>query len=192
MTAVLTHLRGFALTLRFKGVSDRYERGGDGLRFLASVLAEGFPDDTPRMIGDVDMVQGFSVHPGDGCETAAFAFMRRTDESGSHTEWFWHSSCKTQYASVISDSHLVTCHAGLVKILDEAIRIGVDVVVRDETHYWDTRDEERLIAEVGAMNRIVAAFAGKLSDLSGMPDGHLRSPIFRHPRFERLEMDLDE
>lgn len=169
-----------------------YDARGTGLQMLAAAIAEGYADDVPPRTFDMATVRGFSVLPGDGCETAAFAFMRRSDETGSHREWFWHASCKTQYASVFGDRHLVACHTGLVRLLDYAIGIGVNVVGRDEAHYWETRDEARLIAEVNAMNRIVAAFAGKLSDLGGLPAGRLRAPIFRHPRFERLEMGLDD
>ena len=92
-----------------------------------------------------------------------------------------------QYASIVSDRHLVSCHTGLVRLLDHARMLGVDVVVRDETHYWETRDEQRLITEAHAMNRIVARIAGNLDDAVG--PGHATwAPIFGHPRFERLEM----
>jgi hypothetical protein len=77
-------------------------------------------------------------------------------------------------------------------MLDYASRMGIDVVVRDETHYWETRDEQQLIAEVRKMNHIVAAFAGRLADLGLPVSGQLRAPIFEHPRFERLEMGLED
>jgi hypothetical protein len=191
-TATLARLRAFALGLRFKKVSEMYDAPAGGLRRLATVLAAAFKDESPRLIPDVDSVRGFSVLPGDGCESAMFAFMKRADERGRCEEWFWHWSCKTQYASVFGDRHLVACHTSLVRMLDHAMEIGANVVVRDETHYWETRDEARLIAEVDAMNRVVARLAGRLRDLSGLPDGQLQAPIFRHPRFERLEMGLDE
>ncbi len=79
-----------------------------------------------------------------------------------------------------------------MKLLDHAIALGVSVVVRDETHYWETRDEQRLITAVHDMNRIVAALAGKLSDHAGVVNGRVQAPIFGHPRFERLEMGQDE
>ncbi|HYU27511.1 MAG TPA: hypothetical protein VEK83_00620 [Gemmatimonadales bacterium] len=196
---VLVRLRDFALALPFQSVTEiyrpdfgRFDSRGGGLRFLASVIAKVFVDDTPPLIAHIDLVRGFSVIPGNGCESAAFAFMPRADQSGKHGDWFWHSSCKTQYASVISDAHLVTCHRGLVKLLDHAIELGVSVVVRDETRYWETRDEQRLISEVHNMNRIVAALAGKLSDHVGVANGRVQAPIFAHPRFERLEMGHDE
>ncbi len=125
---VLVRLRDFALALPFQSVTEiyrpdfgRFDSRGGGLRFLASVIAKVFVDDTPPLIAHIDLVRGFSVIPGNGCESAAFAFMPRADQSGKHGDWFWHSSCKTQYASVISDAHLVTCHRGLVKLLDHAI-----------------------------------------------------------------------
>ena len=127
------------------------------------------------------------MHAGRGCETATFGLMRRADTHGAHAEWFWRGSCKTQYASVVSDAHLIACHTALVRVLDQAIALGIDVVVHDETHYWDTRDASRLVDEVRAMNQLVAGFAGQLSDVVG--DTHqVRASIFEHPRFERLEM----
>ena len=90
-------------------------------------------------------------------------------------------------ASMVSDAHLITCHTALVAFLDHAIASGVDVVVRDETHYWETRDTERLVAEVHEMNRIVARIAGKFSDAIGTA-ADVRAPIFEHRNFEHLEM----
>ena len=77
-------------------------------------------------------------------------------------------------------------------LLDHAAELGVGVVVRDETHYWETRDEAQLIAEVRAMNQIVAAMAGKIGDaiVIGPSPG---SPARYRPRFEeppRLEVSL--
>jgi hypothetical protein len=157
------------------------------IAFHASIIAEPWDEDAPALTGDVGTAQGFLVNPGQGCETAFFGFLRRADDAGGHSEWYWHCSCKTQYASTVSDVHLVTCHTSLVRLLDHASTLGVDVIVRDETFYWETRDVQRLISETHRMNRIVAAFAGKMSDVFG--NGHsLRAPIFDHPRFERLEM----
>jgi hypothetical protein len=79
----------------------------------------------------------------------------------------WHTCCKTQYASVVSDEHLIRCHLSLVSLLEAAAGIGVGVTVRDETHYWETRDTDRLIEEVHRMNRIVAKLAGRLGDAVG-------------------------
>jgi hypothetical protein len=189
--AALARLRAAALGMRLGTVSGMYDARAAGLRRLATVIATALRDERPDLLPDAGSALGFSLLPGDGCETALLALMRRTDERGRCQDWYWHWSCKTQYASVFGDRHLVACHTRLVRLLDHAIEIGVNVVVRDEAHYWETRDEARLIAEVRAMNRVVARLAGRLGDLS-VAGGRVDAPIFRHPRFERLEMGLDD
>lgn len=191
VAATLTRLREFAVAARFEQVSEMYDASAEGLRRLATIHAAAFKDVNPDLVSDVDSARGFSVFPGKGCETAVLAFLSRVDQQGRGHDWFWHWSCKTQYASVFGDAHLVACHTGLVKVLDQARAMGVNVVVRDETHYWETRDEDRLIAEVRAMNRIVARLAGRLSDLSP-PGAEVRAPIFRHGQFEPLEVDAED
>ena len=197
----LLALRAHALTLPFAEVSPflsenaAVSRGSpaqlESLRFWASLVAEPFDDDEPALHGDEASAQGFNIHPGEGCETAFVGLLRRSDATGVHAEWYWRTFCKTQYASVVSDAHLITCHTSLVRLLDFAIQRGVDVVVQDETHYWETRDESRLLSEVHKMNRIVANFAGRLSDAMG--DQHpVQASIFSHPRFEHLEMEQDD
>jgi hypothetical protein len=138
---------------------------------------------------------GFAVHPGRYCEAATFglAWVPPEDEEGDrlHGEpyvWHWHSLCKTQYASVVSDEHLIHCHTTLVALLEEAIRLGFEVTVRDETHYWETRDPDRLVAEVREMNRVVARIAGALHDAVG-ERARTEGAIFEHPRFEELESE---
>ena len=192
VTAVLANLRAFAARVPFERISQLYSRPTDSLRRLAKVLASAYKDENPDLIADIDTVQGFSVQPGRGCETAVLAFVRRWDHGGHSHDWFWHWSCKTQYASVFGDRHLVACHTALVGLLDPARSAGVRVEVRDETHYWETRDEGVLIAEVDAMNRIVARIAGNISDVAP-PHVDVHAPIFRHDQFEHLEMnDVDE
>jgi hypothetical protein len=136
---------------------------------------------------------GFVVRPGDYCEAAPFglAWVPPTDDDANrlHDEpyiWHWHTVCKTQYASVVSDEHLIRCHTSLVALLDRAPALGFDVTVRDETHYWETRDTNRLLAEVREMNRIVAHLAGALNDAIG-EKAHVGGAIFEHPEFEELE-----
>jgi hypothetical protein len=136
---------------------------------------------------------GFAVHPGQYCEGATFglAWVPPEDEDGNRLSgepyvWHWHFCCKTQYASVVSDEHLIHCHTTLVALLEEATRLGFDVTVRDETHYWETRDTNVLLAEVREMNRIVARIAGAMHD--AVPEGvRTEGAIFKHPEFEVLE-----
>lgn len=158
------------------------------LRLMVSVMEELSETETPPRLALADTARGFMVAPGDGCEAATFGFLRRTDEDGANPEWHWRCSCKTQYASVTSDEHFVKCHKSIVAFLDHAISLGVEVEVFDEGEYWETRDEQVLIAEVKKMNRIVAALAGRLSDAIG--DEHdVQAEIFRHPEFEHLEVE---
>lgn len=154
----------------------------------ASILA--IPSDdgpTAGMNWDADSAAGFVMALGKGCEAAPVGFLRGRNDHGTRAEWFWYASVKTQYASVVSDEHLVTCHTALVSLLDYAIEIGVDVVVRDETGYWPSRNVATLIDEVHKTNRIVAKLAGMMSD--AITQHHVGSAIFRHPDFEHLEME---
>lgn len=116
------------------------------------------------------------------------AWRGQATPDGARSEWFWHQVCKTQYASLVNDDHLVFCHTTLVVLLDYAIESGWDVIVRDEGHYSETRDPGRLVQEVRHMNRIVARIAGALSDrLESV--GQPLAPIFDHPEFEHLEIE---
>jgi hypothetical protein len=139
--------------------------------------------------------EGFAVIPGGHSEPAIFglAWVPPRDEEwnplpNEPKAWRWQCSCKTQYASIESDEHFVTCHTTLVSLLDEAVRIGLEVEVHDEGGYWDSRDVDRLLGEMRRMNRIVARFGGALHDAIGA-EHSVEAPIFEHPRFERLEMD---
>jgi len=136
---------------------------------------------------------GFVVQPGDYCEAATFglAWVPPEDEDGDRIRgvpyvWHWHAVCKTQYASNLGDEHLIRCHTSLVALLDRAPDLGFDVTVRDETHYWETRDTNVLLAEVREMNRIVAHIAGAFHDAAG-GQARVEGAIFKHPEFEELE-----
>lgn len=167
---VLTDLREAACGLPFAGVTALVDATSPWLEFWASL----------HTLDNVSTARGFMVDPGKGCESATFALVR--DE-----RWHWSAFCKTQYAAVVSDDHFVRCHTSLVALLDRAVALGIEVEVHDEGDYWTSRDEPTLLREVSRMNRIIAGFAGRLSDEIG--DGHgVVSPIFAHPRFERLEM----
>jgi hypothetical protein len=167
-------------------------------KLFAHEAAADSPDpEYPRSVR-ANLALGFVVHPGLRCEAAAFGLARFPETVTAHPTdrpvetkgWHWHAACKTQYASVVSDDHLIRCHLSLVELLEEAARLGLGVTVRDETHYWETRDTRRLLEEVHAMNRIVARIAGRLGD--SLPDNlRLGGSIVEHPRFERLEMGED-
>ncbi|MEO7455241.1 MAG: hypothetical protein ABIY52_03210 [Gemmatimonadaceae bacterium] len=159
----------------------------DFLEIITSLIAEPMEGDIPPMSGDPSTTRAMLLSPGDGCEPAHFGFLRRSDESGAESEWYWRCHCKTQYASNVSDEHFVSCHTMLVELLDYAITLGIQVTVHDETDYWEHRDQVKLLESLSAMNHLMAAFAGRLADLMG-PERSLEASIFEHPRFEHLEM----
>ena len=170
----------------------------DFFRLGARSRLDPIDQHTGKRVDRLPDVVGFAVHPGRYCEGATFglAWVPPENEDGDPLRgepyvWHWHTCCKTQYASVVSDEHLIHCHSTLVALLEEAIRLGFDVTVRDETHYWETRDTNVLLAEVREMNRIVAQFAGALHDAVG-DRARTEGAIFDHPEFERLESERDK
>ena len=152
---------------------------------------DGYADAAETPMTVPTLAFGFAVAPGRRCEPAAFGLTSLPGAEGKGARWWWHHCCKTQYASVVSDDHLLRCHGSLVAMLDAAERTGVEIVVRDETGYWESRDPRQLFDAVGRMNQIVARFAGQFTDAvreAGADSGQVRGAIFEHPDFERLEM----
>jgi len=142
---------------------------------------------------------GFVVYPGEGSESVTLGLLRplltEPPEPSEYVEsndnwrhWYWQAFCKTQYASTVSEDHLLFCHRMVVSLLDEAKRIGFEVTVHDEGHYWETRDAELLLAEVRRANVIIARLAGALHDAIA-PEHSVKAEIFAHPDFEHLEME---
>jgi len=213
---LLISLRSFAASLDVHKVTDvmtltghelqadRKEHAVWSLEWWVRVTAHGVHkerDGQQASISDPARVAAaaFLVNLGRGSEPAMFGLVRPLKTTRPHhaeaadewQNWFWHYCCKTQYASVVSDDHLFNCHTAVIRILEEAERLGVGITVRDETHYWETRSRERLIAEVNNMNRIVARFAGALSDKM-TPDASVEGSIFEHKSFEHLEVERIE
>lgn len=158
---------------------------GNWIDFVAGMMAQPFEED--QHVGDPKTARGFLVNPGKGSEPATFGFLRRATPDGISSEWYWYCSCKTQYAANEGNAHFVFCHTAVVALLDFAVTLGIEATVADEGGFWETRSVDRLVEEVGRMNHLIAALAGKLSDALG-PDRGLEAPIFEHPEFERLEM----
>jgi len=165
------------------------------LRVAALARARRESDQDHDLLVAPDYADGFLVLPGQRCEPAAFGFSHAPGEvrvDGQvlpirHPGWHWHYCCKTQYASVVSDAHLLRCHLGLIGVLDSARELGIEVTVRDETGYDQHRDEQRLLHNVHEANRLIARIAGRLADALDSPGAKAVAPIFEHPRFEHLE-----
>jgi hypothetical protein len=173
---------------------ENFPDGDDGrpwrvMRLIAECLADPMLEEgETRFSGDPLSAMGFVVDPGRGAETATVGLMHRRHEGASTGDWFWWCSCKTQYASTVSDEHFVAVHTALVAILDAAMELGFDVEVHDEGGYWESRSTDALVAEVTRMNRLMAKFGGALSDALG-EQHEVQAPIFEHRSFERLEME---
>jgi hypothetical protein len=153
----------------------------------------------PAATPDRTAAIGFGVNPGRGCEGATFGLAHCAagsaifdDEPPIESDiWFWHHCCKTQYASVVSNEHLIHCHLSLVALVEECERRGIAITVRDQTGYWETRSTAHLVAEVEKMNRLIAGIAGRLSDAIS-PNYKAQGAIFAHPDFERMETKARE
>jgi len=141
-------------------------------------------------------VISFTALPGDGCEESNFGLCLypaevfdsslgrvRTKLSG----WRWSSFCKTQYASnpdCGGEVNFLRCHLAVIALLDKAEELGCLDEVSDESGFWDKRDVQALVKEIGSWNQMIAAFGGKLKDVLG--DG-LECAISEYPNFEQLE-----
>jgi hypothetical protein len=100
-----------------------------------------------------------------------------TDEHGNPKRirtglagWRWSSFCKTQYASnpeCGGGENFLRCHLSVVRLLDQAKTLSILADVSDEGDYWEKRDVKALVEEVGEWNTMLAAFAGRMKDLTG-------------------------
>jgi hypothetical protein len=222
VSALMADLHDRARALPFAGVSNMvrlterelagpwplhglaYDRLDDVAHVYASLTrdelygrAHGLSEPNPLRRIDVPadvptIAIGFGLSVGRGSEPAAFGLTKLGGAEHESLAWRWQCSCKTQYASVLGNEHLLRCHTSVVALLDAAVALGVEVEVHDETGYWETRDTTVLFDRVAEMNRIVAKLAGALTDSvrdAGADSRQLDGAIFKHPDFERLETD---
>lgn len=138
----------------------------------------------------------FTVNVGEGCEPAMFGLCKypKTVSFGDTVVqtrcgygWRLESFSKTQYASLQGDEHFLKCHRAVVDLVLQWEKFGVTVKITDEGGYWPGRNEKKLLAEVGQMNQLVAAFGGALKDAADEGGPSVESPIFQHGQFELLE-----
>lgn len=148
---------------------------------------------------DVAPLRGwiFEVLPGCDCEPLTFALCRypasivvrgRRGRTGCRG-WRYAGHSKTQYASRHGEAHFLGCHRAVIDLLCSWQRLGLEVEISDEGHYWPHRDVNRLLAEVRQMNALVAAVAGAVKDATTEGSTPVSAPIFAHPAFERLEAE---
>lgn len=130
-------LRQRALQLPFERVDDiqhlvgdECTETGDRLRWFGQLNSDDadFPLVTP-----VEII-GFSVLPGEGCESAEFGLRRRAGSG-----YGWQSFCKTAY-SAGGYLEFLRCHLSVIAMLDYAQELGILHWVDDESGYWERRD----------------------------------------------------
>lgn len=149
-------------------------------------------------------ILAFGIQPASGSETAQFGLashqtvvehavegqtlLIETDLAGTYS---WAQCCKTQYAGLAQHGgveNFLFAHTGLVRCLDFLASSGVEVDVKDDSGYWEHRDEAKLRQSLRDWNEMVAALAGQLKDQSGTQAGYqISSPILNAPDFEHLE-----
>src|SRR5207248_6808050 len=103
---------------------------------------------------------------------------------------YWRSFCKTQYASNPSTGdveNFLRCHLSVIRLLDHAQHLGMLHEVCDEGGYWERRDVQALVKEVGEWNAAIASFVGGFKDLIG--DRDVQAEITKFPNFEHLEAE---
>jgi hypothetical protein len=140
----------------------------------------------------------FSAWPGEGCEESNFGLCQypagiemktgrlKTGLSG----WSFRSFCKTQYASDPGCGgvpNFLQCHLSVIALLDKARELGCLGKVDDEGGFWDARDLQALVQQVGSWNEMLAALAGKLKDGASDRPYAIEAPITDFPNFEQLE-----
>lgn len=155
---------------------------------------DGIRESTGDLLEPAWSICFFAMDPG--AEPAFFGFgeypatwrWRGRDLPTEASGLSWMTFCKTQYASMPEEGgepNFMAAHLRIIKVLDEAKRLGIPVEVSDEGEYWETRSEDRLRTKLRQYNGLIAAMAGSLKDALG--DDAVEAPIRNHPEFERLE-----
>jgi len=139
----------------------------------------------------------FTAWPGEGCEESNFGLCQYPAEimDPRHGKlktklagWCWKSFVKTQYSSDPNCGgapNFLRCHLTVIAMVDKAKELGCLDEVSDEGGFWEQRNVEALVKEIGSWNQMIAAFGGKLKDVLG---GGLEMPISEYPNFEQLEL----
>jgi hypothetical protein len=149
-----------------------------------------------RRVSPTRMI-AFTAWPGEGCEQSNFGLCQypaeivdprhgklKTKLSG----WRWSSFCKSQYSSDPQCGgvpNFLRCHLTVIAMLDRAKQLDCLGSVSDEGGFWEQRNVEALVKEIGSWNEMIAAFGGRLKDVLGCG---VEMPIADYPNFEALEL----
>lgn len=212
---LIAALHQIAHDLPFKEVGDIVDLSGsecdfdqrtkdDPLRWLliqsqGSVSLSHLPGESEhssRRVSPTRMI-AFTAWPGEGCEESNLGLCQypaeivdprhgklKTKLSG----WRFGAFCKTQYASdprCGGGENFLRCHLTVIAMLDKAKELGCLESASDEGEFYENRNVEALVKEIGSWNQMIAAFGGKLKDVLG---GGVEMPIADYPNFEQLEL----
>lgn len=153
-----------------------------------------------RVTLDIPPLRGYCyvIDPGAECEPAIFGLCRYpstiTLEDGTKLRtrlngWRLHTCCKTQYADIQGWDHFLACHRLVISAALVWKRLGCDVKIIDEGHYWPGQSVKTLRENLATYNHLIAGLGGALKDVAEDTDRSIESPIFAHPRFEHLEAE---
>jgi len=150
---------------------------------------------------EVEPTEGglFCVEIGRDCEPLTLGLCRypatvrdqgRLRRTRLGRDWQFTGFSKTQYASLHGWEHFLRCHRAVVDLLVGCQRVGMRVTISDEGAYWPGRRTATLRQILEEINGVVAAAAGAFKDLDdGSIGPRVKSPIFAHAQFERLEAE---
>lgn len=196
---LLKHVDQRALDLPFESVGDTAHFEGDDARFDQSSSDDAFrwlktqarhivwnEDGTVHWDCHPLEIVGFEILVAQGSEPmevflAAYPkTIQVTDERTGRRrrlrterhDWCGQAFCKTQYASdpqFGGVANFLRAHLAVCRMLDRAKELGLVVEVSDEGEFFEKRDIQVLVKEVGQMNEQIAALVGRLGDLPAWP-----------------------
>jgi hypothetical protein len=137
------------LALRDKKINDM------GASTDIMIILEGHHDFNKNNKKDIKVVT-FETWAGEGCEGSNFYFVK--DKNG------WcinHYFTKTQYAT-----EFLRCHLLIIQLLDMFVELGFEVTVKDEGHYWETRDLTVLAKEINDYTDMLSSLSHTFKQMS--------------------------
>lgn len=141
----------------------------------------------------------------------------RTIRTGLGSVWQFSAFCKTQYASDPECGgipNFVRCHLNVIRMLEHARELGIDVHIDDEGHFAEsnysddykeayasgrqptyvdhpaTHSIKTLVENVGEYNVMIAGMCGMLKGAAGAHGMDMVSPITDFQNYEHLEADF--
>jgi hypothetical protein len=169
--AVIQYQRGLSYRHDHLGIPYQVDRGASGVATYHRMLP------AKRLVG-------FTCLPGEGCEqlnlfVGAYPASTMVDCVGNQhgypsgkrrlmlpkSHWLGSAFCKTQYASdpeAGGVTNFLRCHLLVIAALDAAKTAGFEVLVTDESGYWQHRCIPRLVREIADWNAFLLSVGDQL------------------------------